>query len=262
MASSRRPPADSGTGPGAGVLGHPDIETASDGYARRFEGPVGEYFLATQFETIRRSLLGLERVRTVLDVGGGHAQVAPRLVAMGYEVTVLGSGPQAFRPLQDGEPSFTREVGDLIDLPFDDSSFDVALSVRTLPHMDDWPKFIGELCRVARVAVVLDYPTWRSINVVAPALFRLKLLIEKNTRPFTLFSRSEIARVFAQLGYHVTSSRPQFFFPMGLYRMFGSASLARALETPPRSLALTRLLGSPIITTAVPIRRLKVRLGE
>ena len=33
------------------VIAAPDVETASEGYARRFAGEVGRYFLAVQAET-------------------------------------------------------------------------------------------------------------------------------------------------------------------------------------------------------------------
>ena len=49
----------------------PDVETASDDYARRFSGPVGEWFLDVQ-ERACLDLLRPWRGGTVLDVGGGH----------------------------------------------------------------------------------------------------------------------------------------------------------------------------------------------
>ena len=68
----------------------PDLVSSSDEYARRFGGPVGEYFLNVQTKIVRSFLPSPENCR-VLDVGGGHAQLAVPLIADGYDVTVLGS---------------------------------------------------------------------------------------------------------------------------------------------------------------------------
>ena len=65
-----------------------DVETSSEGYARRFAGPVGRYFLKVQEEITLRLLAPWPRAR-VLDVGGGHAQLAPPLVAQGHQAVGL-----------------------------------------------------------------------------------------------------------------------------------------------------------------------------
>jgi len=236
--------------PGAGRE-CPDFETASEGYAARFGGAVGELFLEKQAGTIEGALDRLGGVRTVLDVGGGHDQTASTLATWGYRVTVLASSPAAFRnPGSDSCP-YEREVGDLLDLPFPDDAFDVAMSLRTLPHLSGWRRLIAELCRVSRRAVILDYPTGRSANAFGRLFFPLKRRIEKNTRPYSLFSSAEIALEFARSQYEVTESHAQFFFPMVLHRLLGSAPLTTGLETLPRRIGLTRILGSPVIAVAI-----------
>jgi len=70
----------------------PDVATSSDDYARRFARPVGEWFLSVQ-EQACLDLVRPWRGGSVLDVGGGHAQVAVPLAREGYAVTVLGSTP-------------------------------------------------------------------------------------------------------------------------------------------------------------------------
>ncbi|MDQ2673475.1 MAG: methyltransferase, partial [Chloroflexota bacterium] len=68
-----------------------DVESSSEAYARRFAGPVGQWFLELQARLTLESLAGLPPGATILDVGGGHAQLAPPLVEAGYRVTVVGS---------------------------------------------------------------------------------------------------------------------------------------------------------------------------
>ncbi len=67
-----------------------DIETASDDYAARFSGAVGSYFLQVQSRLTLDLLEDLPRA-SVLDVGGGHAQLTRPLIDNGYTVTVTGS---------------------------------------------------------------------------------------------------------------------------------------------------------------------------
>ena len=230
-----------------------DIESSSELYARRFAGPVGQWFLELQSRITLECLRGLRPGATVLDVGGGHAQVAPPLVEAGYQVTVVGSDASCGRRLA-ALASADRcrfEIADLLALPYVDQTFDAVVCYRLLAHSIDWRRLVGELCRVARHRVVVDYPARRSVNVASDALFRIKNSIERGTtRPFTLYGRREVADAFAAAGFRVTAERPQFFLPMALYRLAGSAGLARGAEGLARSIGVTGLLGSPVIARA------------
>jgi SAM-dependent methyltransferase len=230
-----------------------DVESSSELYARRFAGPVGQWFLELQTRLTLGCLSGLPPAAMVLDVGGGHAQLAPPLVDAGYQVTVVGSDFSCGRRLAPltsaGRSRF--DVADLLALPYLDRSFDAVVCYRLLAHSIDWWRLVGELCRVARHRVVVDYPARRSMNVASEVLFRIKSSIERGTtRPFALYGRGEIAHAFEAAGFAVTAVRPQFFLPMALYRLAGSASLARAAEGLAGSLALTSLFGSPVIARA------------
>ena len=230
-----------------------DVESSSELYARRFAGPVGQWFLELQARLTLQCLAGLPAGATVLDVGGGHAQLAPPLLEAGYRVTVVGSGASCgarLAPLTDaGRCRF--DVADLLALPYADQAFDAVLCFRMLAHSIDWTRLVGELCRVARHRVVVDYPARRSVNIASETLFKLKHSVERGTtRPFALYGRREVARTFEAAGFRVTDERPQFLLPMALYRMAGSAALARAVEGVVRAAGLTSLLGSPVIARA------------
>jgi hypothetical protein len=138
-------------------------------------------------------------------------------------------------------------TGNLLQTPFDDDAFDVVLSYRLLPHVAPWTKLIAELCRVARLAVIVDYPTRRSVNAVSGAFFGVKKGIEKNTRPFIVFRDREIEEAFAACGFRVTARRPQFLLPMALHRGLSLAPVSRVLEAGLGTLGLTRGFGSPVI---------------
>jgi SAM-dependent methyltransferase len=230
-----------------------DVESSSEVYARRFEGPVGRWFVEVQTRITLESLGGLGRGATVLDVGGGHAQVAPPLVQAGFDVTVVGSDPSCgvrLEPLtSSGRCRF--EAADLQALPYEAGRFDAVICYRLLAHSVDWRHLVGELCRVARDRVLVDYPARRSVNIASSSLFNLKDSIERGTtRRFVLYDRDEIAKAFARSGFRVTVERPQFFLPMALYRLAGSLRLARTTEGVARFVGLTRWLGSPVIARA------------
>lgn len=232
-----------------------DVETSSAGYASRFAGAVGEWFLE------RQTRLSLELLRPfagagVLDVGGGHGQLAAPLVEAGFGVTVLGSRAVCAERIAElvgaGRARF-REAP-LLPLPWPDAAFDVVIAFRLLPHVEDWRGLLAEMGRVARRAVVFDYPTRRSVNAVSGLLYGLKRGVEGNTRPFTVFGEGELREALGAAGLRTTARRPEFLLPMALHRAAGAASLSRASEGVAAALGLTGLLGSPVILRAEPDR--------
>jgi ubiquinone/menaquinone biosynthesis C-methylase UbiE len=225
-----------------------DIGSASEDYARRFSGKVGEFFLNVQ------TRMTLELLRpwpgaTILDVGGGHGQTALPLVQKGYKVTVAGSSPSAQKRLDSLLPpgSFKFRNCNLLDLPFEAKSFDIVMSFRLLPHMDEWQELIGELCRVADKAVVVDYPDIRSFNFFSEFLFKAKKVVEGNTRPFRCFSRSEVLKPFLKSRFNQPHFSPEFFCPMAIHRAINNRTFSVAVESVSRWMGLTHLWGSPII---------------
>jgi hypothetical protein len=147
--------------------------------------------------------------------------------------------------VDEGRCSF--KVGNVLDLPYPDQAFDVVVSYRLLPHVVRWREFAAELTRVARKAVVVDYPTVRSINYLAPLLFQLKKRMEGNTRPFTSFKESDLFERFESLGFIRVARYPEFFFPMALHRVLKSTVFSKTAEKICRLSGVTYLFGSPVI---------------
>jgi len=235
-----------------GLVEDADIATSSEDYARRFTGAVGRWFVETQARITLGLLSTLPVGSSILDVGGGHAQITPPLLEEGYEVTVVGSDPACAVRLQpwlaNGRCKF--EVADLRALPYPDHSFDAVVCLRLLPHSVDWTALIGELCRVASRSVLLDYPSMRSVNIIAERFFEVKKGIELNTRRFLTFSPHQVRAAFADRGFVVRAEQPQFLLPMVLHRVANKSLLSRAAEVPGRWLGLTRRFGSPVIVRA------------
>ena len=225
-----------------------DIETSSEGYAQRFSGAAGQWMLTVQERIVLRWLSDKPET-TVLDVGGGHAQLAIPMAREGHRVTVLGSSDECVERIRDEVASdkIKFEVGNLISIPREDASVDTVVSIRLLPHCDSWKKLIEEMCRVADKTVIVDYPTGRSLNCLSGMLFGAKKKMEGNTRPFTLFSHSEVSNEFKKHGFRLATRRPQFFLPMVVHRMLKCPRVSAFIERVARVLGLTYLFGSPVL---------------
>ena len=225
-----------------------DIFTSSNDYARRFEGSVGEWMLKVQEQATLRMLAPYPNA-TILDVGGGHGQLTGPLIRTGHRVTVFGSSEECktrIRPWLDScQGEF--QVGSIMSMSYPDQSFDVVISYRLLAHLIRWQGFLRELARVARKAVIVDYPEVRSINSLAPWLYGLKKRLEPNTRRFQCLRESQLLEVFHEAGFHRADRFPQYFLPMMLHRALHQPRLSQALERFSRIIGLTGLLGSPVI---------------
>jgi 2-polyprenyl-3-methyl-5-hydroxy-6-metoxy-1,4-benzoquinol methylase len=230
-----------------------DVVTSSAAYARRFAGPVGAFFLEVQARATLELLAPWPRA-SVLDVGGGHGQLLGPLLEAGHDVTVYGSDESCRAGIEsrlDGARA-RFEAGDLLRSRWPPGAFDVVTCYRLLPHVAAWRDLVGELCRLARRAVLVDYPTRRSVNAASEPLFAAKRGVEGDTRPFTVFRDADVEAAFAARGFRRTARRPEFFLPMALHRALRTAPLSRALEAASRGLGLVGALGSPVILRAEP----------
>ncbi len=224
-----------------------DIETASDDYAQRFAGATGAWLLSVQSCAVSE-LIGEVPLQSVIDVGGGHAQLMGLLCERVPVVTVAGSGSTCAARLKPFiEQSRCKFVlGDLLHLPLDSQSFDLAISVRFISHCDDWRGFIAELCRVSKRSVIIDYPPKGSFNIFYRLLFGLKRRLEGNTRGFLVFDGAEVVAEFQKHGFRLDRRIGEFVWPMVVHRLIKSPRISACLEYLARALGLRRF-GSPVL---------------
>lgn len=232
-----------------------DIETSSEDYAKRFSGKVGEYFLEIQSK-ITLGLLKEWPGARILDVGGGHAQLAVPLVKNGFDVTVTGSDESCKKQLDKFllQTEFQYYNSNLLKLPFDNKSFDVVTCFRLLTHEDNWKLQISELCRVAKYAVIIDYPDIRSFNIFYNLLFKMKRRFEGNTRTYRNFSRKEIIREFRRNDFVGALVKPEFFLPMVIHRTVKNVSILKIVEKLFSVIGLKKLFGSPVILRVTSVK--------
>ncbi len=232
----------------------PDRVSSSDAYSERFSGPAGAYLLGVQTQGLLKLIEPLGRELRILDVGGGHAQSAIPLSDAGHHVTILNSAAEyelrARRECEGRNIDFLS--GPLDAPPVDPGSYDLVLALRMVMHMPDWRAFVRSMCSSAARAVLLDYPSWRSCNVVTPLFFDAKRRVEGGTtRGYELFWPREVREAFLSCGFEQRAVHAQCLLPLVVHRTIGHPGLTGALESAARGLGLTRWFGSPVLTLAV-----------
>ncbi len=88
-----------------------------------------------------------------LDLGCGNGKTVSTLIDMGYDVTGIDFSANAVGLCEDSFGGSARfERADLLDLPFQDGSFDYVTAVHVLEHIDetDMPRASDEMVRVLR----------------------------------------------------------------------------------------------------------------
>jgi len=229
----------------------PDVETASADYAARFAGPVGRWMLETQASLVL-DLVGVARPGSlaVLDVGGGHGQLAAPLVRAGHRVVVHGSRPASLRSLTGSAAPVARVSADLWRLPFADRRFDLVVGIRLLAHVEAWRELLAEMARVSRQLVLVDFPARSGLQALGPSLFGVKRRFEGNTRPYFGYAPGQIDEALRPAGFQLRAVRREFAVPMALHRLAGSRRLSGFAEDAARALGLTKRVGSPVLALA------------
>lgn len=232
----------------------PDVETASHKYKKRFASKTGQWFLKQQLNFLL-SMISPWPSASILDVGGGHGQYTKQLIDNGYSISVMGSSTDANTQIRelisDGQCQFS--VGNFNALPFADNSFDIVISFRLMTHLEEWEDLIRESCRVAKHAVIIDFPITKSLNATYPLFFKLKKKLEGgSTRPFFVFDEVEVVQLLQKVGFAPTARQAQYFFPMVFHRVLNWSQASKHIERACRFITLTDRFGSPIILMAEP----------
>jgi SAM-dependent methyltransferase len=130
-----------------------------------FAGKGLDFFTSVKADYLRRiveaELPGTEKPR-ILDVGCGHGYIHPNLRCFGYEIVGVEVATDVLPLAREANPEVTYMGYDGTTLPFDDSSFDVVITICVMHHVppEQWPSFSREMRRVLRpggIAVVFEH---------------------------------------------------------------------------------------------------------
>jgi ubiquinone/menaquinone biosynthesis C-methylase UbiE len=219
----------------------------------RFGGPIGALLAETQAR-ILTEFAGPLAGRTAVDVGTGTARAALILSEGGAEVTALDASAEMLRVARaraEARHAHIRfEVGDAHHLAHGDGAFDLAVSLRVLMHTPDWRRCLGELCRVARTRVIVDFPSFGSVALLQAFGRRAAEIAGARVEAYRVFTEGEVRREFVAHGFRVTRVHRQFVLPIMLHKRIGSRALTERLEGVLASVGLLALAGSPVTVVA------------
>lgn len=220
---------------------------------RRFGGPIGDLVAQGQADVLA-NMLGPVQGRSILDVGTGTGRAALLLAGAGALVTGVDASAEmlaiARQRAQEAGRSIDFQVGDAHALQFPAASFDAAVSLRVLMHTPRWRQCIGELCRVSRRGVVLDYPSASSTALVQSLGRKALHAVGGQTEPYRVFLDGQVRQELSQHGFHIVATHRQFVLPIALHKAVGSPRFTRTSEQWLARLGLLRLLGSPVTVYA------------
>lgn len=204
----------------------------------------------------------------LLEVGAGFGRLAD--LYRGYEQVVLldyaRSMLQEARERLGDDPRFVLVAADLYDLPFADSAFDTALTVRVLHHVADLPRAFAQMARVVRPQGVYltDFANKRHLKAIVKYYVRR----DGTASPFTLdpyefvklnfdYHPRYIRQNLERAQFHVAAQRGVSIFRVGLLKRTLPTSLLAALDG---------LLQAPIsnlqITPSLFVRAESAKPGE
>lgn len=219
----------------------------------RFGGPIGR-LLAESQEAVLFDFVRPAEGQRILDVGTGTGRAAIALATRGAEVTGVDASTEMLRVARqraDARGVRVRfDAGDAHALPFADRSFDVAVSLRVLMHTPEWRRCVGELCRVARSRVVLDYPAICSAAAVQAVGRRVAAALGAGVEAYRVMSDGDVRAELARHGFTITRLHRQFVLPIALHKRLGSRRATERIEGGLASVGLLRLFGSPVTVVA------------
>jgi ubiquinone/menaquinone biosynthesis C-methylase UbiE len=228
-----------------------DPETARTFDSERFGGAIGEWLKQTQEQLVFDVLLDVSGWN-VIDVGAGTGRFTVPLIGRNAKVVACDASSEMLQVLQEKLRSDNLQVvvGDAHKLEFPDRTFDCAMSFRMLMHVLDWKQALGELCRVSKDWVVVDFPPRRGFLFFAPIWHRVSSMFKKNVQAYHTLPISQVKTELARRGFELISRDSGFFFPVVVHRTIGSAGFTRASERLFGAIGLTRLAGSPVTVFA------------
>ena len=238
---------------------------------RRFGGPIGALLLEEQ-ERVLGDFLGELEDCHIIDVGTGTGRAALALARRGAHVTGVDASAEMLETARKraGEAGvkviFDRD--DAHALHFPSRAFDHAVSLRVLMHAPDWRRCLGELCRLARHRVVVDFPAVGSVAAVQAVTRRIQAACaerrswfdkahhqrgrsaDRQVEAYRVFRLSTITHEFEHHGFRVSRVHRQFVLPIALHKLIGSRRFTVAVEGGLAAVGILQLVGSPVTIVA------------
>lgn len=115
--------------------------------------PIGTGNPGLREEWLKRTLLKIEKEKTILDIGAGQLRYKPYCQHLKYTSQDLGeyTGEQTNVGLQHKWNAQKVDIiSDITDISVEDESFDASMCIEVLEHVPDPAKAMKEICRVVK----------------------------------------------------------------------------------------------------------------
>lgn len=218
-----------------------DSATARTYDADRYGGPVGRLFQEAEIAHFARLLGRVGSTCRIADIGAGTGKL--RAVDPSAAYVGIDRSRAMLCTFKSHDPAVAVVVGDAVVLPLRDRSVDVVVASRVLMHVHDWRRMIAESCRIARRAVIVDFPVWPSLAAVEPLLW--PAWRRDAHPPHRAFPLDTVRRCFRGHGFRQVAVDRGFTLPYRVHRLLGSARFTRDSEMLLRRIGATYLVGSP-----------------
>ncbi len=219
----------------------------------RFGGKFGEYIRRYDEQLICKLLPDDLSGCSILDVGAGTGRLSIPLSGKGAHVTALDASSAMLKiAVQKSRNSKKINIveGDAHFLPVADFAFDYVVCTRLLMHVIHWKKVISEVCRAARVGVIIDFPTISSFAGTAPLVNGIKEFFDIKVQNYRVFSVADIYYAFEKQNFQVDNMQRVFLLPFFVHRKLDNPKLSENIEAFFRKIRATEYFGSPMLLSA------------
>ncbi len=228
----------------------PGYAEAYDG--DRYGGNFGRYLHDHEVEAFLSLLT--EPYTGVLDMGAGTGKLSLALMRRFCHVVSADASLEMIRIARRKAKvkglSLRAVICDVHAMCFKDRGPDCLVASRMLMHVADWKKAIAELCRVAKRAVIIDFPSVRSFSGLTRLFDRHGRILRGRAKTDRAFLVGTIGRELRTHGFQVVEIRREFFFPIALHRWIDRPRLSHIAERLCQRLGLAVCWGSPVIIKA------------
>lgn len=164
--------------------------------------------------------------KKVLDLGCGTGALTLRLAESGYEVTGVDISAQMLDQLARRSKKLNVRLveADIFSLPFNEASFDAAVSRWVLPHFSDWSAAVRQVSRVLKSGgvFIFDFPSREHIehaqsreSLLSKERLGYEHSEEDSVDPYFYYgaeTRESMAKVLAENGFTLESRTPYGLF--------------------------------------------------
>lgn len=164
--------------------------------------------------------------KKVLDLGCGTGALTLRLAESGYEVTGVDISAQMLDQLarRSKKLNLTLVEADIFSLPFNEASFDAAVSRWVLPHFSDWSAAVRQVSRVLKPGgvFIFDFPSREHIehaqgreSLLSKERLGYEHSEEESVDPYFYYgaeTRESMTKVLAENGFTLETRTPYGLF--------------------------------------------------